>query len=130
MYLLRFSMSNILFWNYWGARKKGTCNYLRDLILQHKLGLVGLLDTKVVDILHAKVDRLAGRGWNFFHQPAAGKAGVFWCSGRLLKLGLRCWMRGRNGWWDGLSSQASPACLSLLSTVIRICTFVRQFGLL
>ncbi|KAK8959751.1 hypothetical protein KSP40_PGU019602 [Platanthera guangdongensis] len=45
-----------------GVRKKGTRNYLRDLILQHKLGLLGLLETKIENLLRSKIDKLAGRG--------------------------------------------------------------------
>ncbi|KAK8955910.1 hypothetical protein KSP40_PGU002245 [Platanthera guangdongensis] len=60
-------MSSILWWNCMGARKKGTRNYLRDLILQHRLGLVGLFETKVESLVRSEIDILAGRGWEFFH---------------------------------------------------------------
>ncbi|KAK8951856.1 hypothetical protein KSP39_PZI003968 [Platanthera zijinensis] len=68
-------MSSLLIWNCRGARKKETGNYLRSLIHTHDVGLVGLLETKVELLTRRDIDAIAGRNWEFFHQPAAGKSG-------------------------------------------------------
>lgn len=68
-------MSPILFWNCRGARKKATGNYLRHLISDHDVQIIGLMETKVEELTRKEIDKIAGRSWDFFHQPASGKSG-------------------------------------------------------
>ncbi|KAK8955730.1 hypothetical protein KSP40_PGU009791 [Platanthera guangdongensis] len=93
-------MSNILVWNCRGARKKGTRNYLHDLFLQHKLGLVGLLETGGGSASF-RGGKNCGKVMGFL--PLAcnwkvGGGGVSLFSGNLWGLALRCLRRDCSGW--------------------------------
>ncbi|KAK8939158.1 hypothetical protein KSP39_PZI011122 [Platanthera zijinensis] len=77
-------MSGLLMWNCRGAKKKAAGTYLRELVMRHNLGLIGLFETKTDNLTRRDVDRLIGRNWDFFHHPAVGTAGgiaVFWRTG-------------------------------------------------
>ncbi|KAK8935182.1 hypothetical protein KSP39_PZI014059 [Platanthera zijinensis] len=91
-------MSSILFWNCRGVQKKGMRNYLCDLINQHNLGQVGLLETKVEDLLRSEVDRLVGRGWEFFYQPVVGKFGGILILCKSKDVLFKLIEGGRSGW--------------------------------
>ncbi|KAK8934847.1 hypothetical protein KSP39_PZI014376 [Platanthera zijinensis] len=77
-------MSGLLMWNCRGAKKKAAGTYLRELVMQHNLSLIGLFETKTDNLTRRDVDRLVGRNWDFFHHPAVGTAGgiaVLWWTG-------------------------------------------------
>ncbi|PKU77540.1 Putative ribonuclease H protein [Dendrobium catenatum] len=77
-------------WNCRGVRKKNTGHFLRHLIASNEVLLIGLVETKVETFDRADVDRLVGRGWEFFHHPAVGKSGgllLLW-RGELVKFSV------------------------------------------
>ncbi|XP_020690684.1 uncharacterized protein LOC110105495 [Dendrobium catenatum] len=74
-------MFNILCWNCRGACKKETGNFLRHLIGEHNISIIGLVETKMETFSRADADKLAGRNWDLCFQPSVGRAGgilVLW----------------------------------------------------
>ncbi|PKU70997.1 Putative ribonuclease H protein [Dendrobium catenatum] len=62
-------------WNCRGVRKKNTGHFLRHLVASNEVVMIGLVETKVETFGRHEVDRLVGRGWDYFHHPAVGKSG-------------------------------------------------------
>lgn len=68
-------MAGILCWNCRGARKKAASNYLRQIVGDHNIGFVGLVETKVESFSRKDIKKLAGRNWSYVYQPSVGKSG-------------------------------------------------------
>ncbi|KAI0488448.1 hypothetical protein KFK09_028279 [Dendrobium nobile] len=74
-------MSTMLFWNCRGARKREAALYLKEMVREHDVCFIGLLETKMTNIGRREVDYLIENDWEFFHVPAAGLSGgvlVLW----------------------------------------------------
>ncbi|KAI0508066.1 hypothetical protein KFK09_014200 [Dendrobium nobile] len=78
-------MSSILFWNCRGARKKEAALYLKELIRDHDVCFVGLLETKLTHIGRKEVDYLIGNSWDYFQVPTVGLS-----SGMVVLWDTRC----------------------------------------
>ncbi|XP_020686944.2 uncharacterized protein LOC110102802 [Dendrobium catenatum] len=64
-----------------GARKKEASLYLNEIVRDHGVCFVGLMETKLSSIDRIEVDFLIGKDWDYFHFPAMGTAGgilVLW----------------------------------------------------
>ncbi|KAI0492204.1 hypothetical protein KFK09_026471 [Dendrobium nobile] len=68
-------MSSILFWNCRGARKREASLYLKEVVRDHKVVFIGIMETKLYNIDRYDVDCLIGSEWDIFHQPAVGLSG-------------------------------------------------------
>ncbi|KAI0493904.1 hypothetical protein KFK09_024031 [Dendrobium nobile] len=74
-------MSTLLFWNCRGARKREAALYLKEVVREHDVCFIGLLETKKTCIGRKEIDYLIGNDWEFFHIPAVGLSGgmlVLW----------------------------------------------------
>ncbi|XP_028549151.1 uncharacterized protein LOC114579277 [Dendrobium catenatum] len=60
-------MNSLLFWNFRGARKKEASLYLKEIVTDHDVCFVGLMETKLSSIERKDVDSLIGRDWDYFH---------------------------------------------------------------
>ncbi|XP_020699874.1 uncharacterized protein LOC110112118 [Dendrobium catenatum] len=69
-------MNSILIWNCRGAKKKKASLYLKELVKDHNVLFIGLLETKLVIIEHKDVDYLSGTGWNYSYVPSASLSRV------------------------------------------------------
>ncbi|KAI0496446.1 hypothetical protein KFK09_022763 [Dendrobium nobile] len=64
-----------------GARKREAALYLKEVIREHDVCFVGLLETKMTHIGRKEIDYLIGNNWDFFHVRAVGLSGgmvVLW----------------------------------------------------
>ncbi|XP_020700619.1 uncharacterized protein LOC110112662 [Dendrobium catenatum] len=76
-------MNSIVIWNCRGAKKKKASLYLKEIVKDHKVIFVGLLETKLSFIDNMEVESLIGIGWEFCYVPSAGLSGgilVMWKS--------------------------------------------------
>ncbi|XP_020680369.1 uncharacterized protein LOC110098015 [Dendrobium catenatum] len=76
-------MNSLLFWNCRGARKKEASLYLKEIVRDHGVCFVGLMETKLSSIDRTDVDFLIGKDWDYFHFPDVSTAGgimVLWNS--------------------------------------------------
>ncbi|XP_020681551.1 uncharacterized protein LOC110098935 [Dendrobium catenatum] len=69
-------MSSLLFWNCRGARKREVPLYLKEVVKDHDVFFIGLMETKMSIINRKDVDVLIGKEWDFYHFPAMGLSGV------------------------------------------------------
>ncbi|KAI0510916.1 hypothetical protein KFK09_011527 [Dendrobium nobile] len=66
-----------------GAKKREASLYLKEVIKEHGVFFVGLMETKLSSINRKEIDYLIGSEWEFFHYPAVGIFGgilVLWNS--------------------------------------------------
>ncbi|XP_020673576.1 uncharacterized protein LOC110093128 [Dendrobium catenatum] len=64
-----------------GARKRKASLYLKEVVKNHGIFFIGLLETKVMNFDRKDVDLLIGPDWDFFHVPSDGLSGgllVLW----------------------------------------------------
>ncbi|XP_020690724.2 uncharacterized protein LOC110105527 [Dendrobium catenatum] len=64
-----------------GARKKEAALYLKEVVRDHDIFFIGLMETKMTNISRKDVDGLIGKDWDYFHFPAVGLSGgilVLW----------------------------------------------------
>ncbi|XP_020704540.1 uncharacterized protein LOC110115610 [Dendrobium catenatum] len=60
-----------------GARKKEASLYLKEIVRDHEVSFVGLMETKLSSFNRSDADFFIGKDWDFFHYPANGLAGVY-----------------------------------------------------
>ncbi|KAI0508052.1 hypothetical protein KFK09_014186 [Dendrobium nobile] len=66
-----------------GARKREASLYLKEVVKEHGVFFVGLMETKLSSIDRKEIDYLIGSEWEFFHYPSVGISGgilVLWNS--------------------------------------------------
>ncbi|KAI0492143.1 hypothetical protein KFK09_026409 [Dendrobium nobile] len=66
-----------------GAKKREASLYLKEVVKEHGVFFVGLMETKLSSINRKEVDYLIGSEWEFFHYSAVGISGgilVLWNS--------------------------------------------------
>ncbi|XP_020682361.1 uncharacterized protein LOC110099517 [Dendrobium catenatum] len=66
-----------------GARKREASLYLKEVVKEHGVFFVGLIETKLSSIDRKEIDYLIGSEWEFFHYPVVGIFGgilVLWNS--------------------------------------------------
>ncbi|KAI0522478.1 hypothetical protein KFK09_004857 [Dendrobium nobile] len=66
-----------------GAKKREASLYLKEVVKEHGVFFVGLMETKLSSINRKEVVYLIGSEWEFFHYPAVGISGgilVLWNS--------------------------------------------------
>ncbi|XP_020685791.1 uncharacterized protein LOC110102003 [Dendrobium catenatum] len=76
-------MNSILVWNCRGDKKKKASLYLKEVVKDHNVLFVGLLETKLVSIEQKYVESLNGTGWNYNYVSSTGLSGgilVLWRS--------------------------------------------------
>ncbi|XP_020686133.1 uncharacterized protein LOC110102230, partial [Dendrobium catenatum] len=64
-----------------GARKKEASLYLKEIVRDHSIFFIGLMETKLASIDRKHIDYLIGKDWEYFHHPAEGTSGgimVLW----------------------------------------------------
>ncbi|XP_020681534.1 uncharacterized protein LOC110098923 [Dendrobium catenatum] len=64
-----------------GARKKEASLYLKDIVRDHSIYFIGLMETKLSSIKRKDVDYMIGKEWEYFYYPAVGTSGgilVLW----------------------------------------------------
>ncbi|KAI0519721.1 hypothetical protein KFK09_007180 [Dendrobium nobile] len=64
-----------------GARKKEASLYLKEILRDHSIFFIGLMETKLASICRKHIDYLIGKDWEYFHHPAEGTSGgimVLW----------------------------------------------------
>ncbi|KAI0529352.1 hypothetical protein KFK09_001900 [Dendrobium nobile] len=64
--------SSIMFWNCRGARKRKASLYLKEVVKEHGIFFIGLLEIKVTSFDRRDVDQLIGSDWQFFHVSSEG----------------------------------------------------------
>ncbi|KAI0519619.1 hypothetical protein KFK09_007073 [Dendrobium nobile] len=68
-------MNSIIFWNCRGSKKREATLYLKEIIKDHKVFFVGLIETKVSSMDKESFTRMMGQDWDFFLLPSAGLSG-------------------------------------------------------
>ncbi|XP_020681367.1 uncharacterized protein LOC110098784 [Dendrobium catenatum] len=64
-----------------GARKKEDSLYLKEIVRDHSIYFIGLMETKLASIDRKYIDYLIGKDWEYYHHPAEGTSGgimVLW----------------------------------------------------
>ncbi|XP_028547615.1 uncharacterized protein LOC114578541, partial [Dendrobium catenatum] len=64
-----------------GARKKEATLYLKEVVKDHDIFFIGLMETKMSNINRKDVDVLIGKDWDYYHFPEVGLFGgilVLW----------------------------------------------------
>ncbi|KAI0530781.1 hypothetical protein KFK09_000329 [Dendrobium nobile] len=76
-------MNSIAFWNCRGAKKKEATLYLKEVIKDHGILFVGLVETKINAFDKVSFEKIMGEDWDFYLLPSDGLSGgimVFWRS--------------------------------------------------
>ncbi|KAI0524441.1 hypothetical protein KFK09_003810 [Dendrobium nobile] len=63
------------------ARKKEASLYLKELVRDHNVFFIGLMETKVSNFTRKDIDCFIGKDWEYWHHPAIGSSGgilVLW----------------------------------------------------
>ncbi|XP_020681098.1 uncharacterized protein LOC110098580 [Dendrobium catenatum] len=74
-------MTSLLFWNCRGAKKVEAVLYLKEVIKDHRVFFVGLLETKISSLDNSQILKFLGNDWESFVIPAVGLSGglmVLW----------------------------------------------------
>ncbi|KAI0488426.1 hypothetical protein KFK09_028257 [Dendrobium nobile] len=64
-----------------GARKKEASLYLKEIVRDHSIYFIGLMETKLANIDRKFIDYFMGKDWDYYHYPAMGTSGgimVLW----------------------------------------------------
>ncbi|XP_020677067.1 uncharacterized protein LOC110095748 [Dendrobium catenatum] len=74
-------MTLLLFWNYRGAKKVEAALYLKEVIKDHRVFFVGLLEMKINSQDNSHLMKFLGTNWDSFVVPSVGLSGglmVIW----------------------------------------------------
>ncbi|XP_020697053.1 uncharacterized protein LOC110110087 [Dendrobium catenatum] len=74
-------MTSLQFWNCRGTKKVEATLYLKEVIKDHRVFFVGLLETKISSLDNSQILKILGNNWSFFVVPAAKHSGglmVLW----------------------------------------------------
>ncbi|KAL0918950.1 hypothetical protein M5K25_011001 [Dendrobium thyrsiflorum] len=65
-------MPSLVFWNCRGARKREASLYLREIVGDHDVFFIGLVETKLANVDRSDVNRIVGSDGDFFQHPVEG----------------------------------------------------------
>lgn len=71
-------MTDILFWNVRGLNNNIRINDVKDAIQEKRLGLIGLVETKVRTENASRIARQISSSWSFLHNYLSDDHGRVW----------------------------------------------------